>query len=138
MTHNIFKMLYIIAGFMIMLMGLFSFFNHHSQYNRYYQSVEKIQSQGNSWLVDEEWDDASSNEISYEQLVAEIGGYYCFGKDVQIRMEEYEFQGVLSEENIRQLMNRMDKQKTYFLKISTEKNGLKVRSILEIQEVKGS
>jgi hypothetical protein len=123
---------------MIMLMGLFSFFNHHSQYNRYYQSVEEIQSQGNSWLVGEEWDNASSNDISYEQLFAEIGGYYCFGKDVQIRMEEYEFKGVLSEENIEQLMNRMDKQKKYFLKISTENDGLQENSILEIQEVKGS
>ncbi len=138
MTHNIFKMLYIIAGFMIMLVGLFSFFDHHSQYNRYYQSVEEIQSQGNSWLVDEEWDDASSNYMSYEQLVAEIGGFYCFGKDVQIRMEEYEFKGVLSEENIDQLMNRMDKQIKYVLKISTEDDGLKKNNILEIQEVKGS
>jgi hypothetical protein len=131
-------MLYIIAGFMIMLVGLFSFFDHHSQYNRYYQSVEEIQSQGNSWLVDEEWDDASSNYMSYEQLVAEIGGFYCFGKDVQIRMEEYEFKGVLSEENIDQLMNRMDKQIKYVLKISTEDDGLKKNNILEIQEVKGS
>ncbi|GEM_PF-1196524 len=138
MTHNIFKLLYIIAGFMIMLMGLFSFFEQHSQYTRYYQSVQKSQEEKNNWLIDTVWVEEieHSKLLTYEELRIEVGGYYCFSEELIIQAVDKTFEKNQSLEGFQEFMHTLEADKKYYLNVTSEAEHLREKMVLEIIEVK--
>ena len=144
MTQNIFKLLYIVAGFMILLMGLFSFFNYHSQYNAYYASVQDLNIHSTEWIMNDKGtheyklvDPNDEDGLDYKEIMAEIGGYYSFDKEVILQIDEYEYKGILTQESMNQIIHKINKERKYSMEISEIEHHLQNKIRIKINEVKG-
>ncbi len=144
MEQNIFRLLYTLAGFMIMLMGLFNFFSHHERYVKYNQHVQEVVGQQPSWMVevDEPQMQAEQTYLTYQELLIELGGYYTLYDYVVMRTENNRYETGEQEDYIQEIngfpmfCQTIDSTKIYMLNVIMVDENAQRKIILEVKTVK--